>query len=190
MDDAVAHFMSITDQTPAVAQGFLSMTEGDVMAAVNMFFENPELASSFPEQGPANPASSASAGAAAGGAASASSRPQAASRSIGRQDSSGVIHIDSDDGDDDIDIPDLDSDEDNTNYTSMQRIAQETDDEAMARRLQEEMYGESAANPDGVRAPIARTTETLVGPGGFGGGDDDDFRLPSLMDRRRAPQRE
>ena len=53
------------------------------------------------------------------------------------------------------------------------------DDEAMARRMQEEMYGgggggggaQSDIDPEtGVRAPMARTTETLVGPGS-GGGD-------------------
>lgn len=42
------------------------------------------------------------------------------------------------------------------------------DDEAMARRLQEEAYGAGAigsggVDEDGVRAPIGRTTETLVG---------------------------
>jgi UBX domain-containing protein 7 len=38
------------------------------------------------------------------------------------------------------------------------------DDEAMARRLQEEMYG-SRGQEQEVRAPIARQAETLVGPG-------------------------
>ena len=36
------------------------------------------------------------------------------------------------------------------------------DDETVARRLQSEM--QEANNPEGVRAPMARTTETLVGP--------------------------
>jgi thioredoxin-related protein len=47
------------------------------------------------------------------------------------------------------------------------------DDEAMARRLQEEMYGGAGRSggggtdydEEGIRAPMARTTETLVGPG-------------------------
>lgn len=45
-------------------------------------------------------------------------------------------------------------------------------DAAMAQRLQEELYagGDSA---DNVRAPIARTTETLVGPGADDYGDFD-----------------
>ena len=50
------------------------------------------------------------------------------------------------------------------------------DDEAMARRLQEELYaGGNQSNDfdsEGVRAPIARTTETLVGPGADWGRDD------------------
>ncbi|KAF2863490.1 hypothetical protein K470DRAFT_210527 [Piedraia hortae CBS 480.64] len=47
------------------------------------------------------------------------------------------------------------------------------DDEAMARRLQNEMYGGGSGGADGgVRAPIARTTETLVG------GDWDEDSVP------------
>lgn len=63
------------------------------------------------------------------------------------------------------------------------------DDEAMARRLQEEMYsaGGRDANSE-VRAPMARTTETLVGPGG--GYDEDDMHtaiMAQMAARRRAP---
>ncbi|PSR77526.1 hypothetical protein BD289DRAFT_456636 [Coniella lustricola] len=200
MDDAVAQFMAITDQNATVAAGCLSMTDGDVMAAVNMFFENPEIASSFSQSGPPAGAPSASVAATTGGSSSSdnpsstAARSQAASRSLGRQDAAGVIHIDSDDDevevDDDFDIPDdIDADDENTNTDTLQRIAQESDDAAMARRLQEEMYGggaPGAASPDEVRAPIARTTETLVAPSGFGVPEDDDFRLPTW--RARQPQ--
>lgn len=47
------------------------------------------------------------------------------------------------------------------------------DDEAMARRLQQEMYGAvgnssgEGSSSEAVRAPIARTAETLVGPGSY-----------------------
>lgn len=191
MDDAVAQFMAITDQNATVAAGCLSMTDGDVMAAVNMFFENPDIASSFSQPAPAGGASTPAAAAASSNNIPSTARPQASSRSIGRQDAAGVIHIDSDDDDveidDDFDIPDdPDIEEAGTNTESLQRIAQESDDAAMARRLQEEMYGEGAANPDGVRAPIGRTTETLVAPSGFGAVNDDDFRLPTW--RARQPQ--
>lgn len=184
MDDTVAQFMSITDQSAEVAQGCLSMTEGDLMAAVNMLFENPEIANSFNNPPPA----------ASSHVAAATVRPQGASRRpLGRQDNAGVIHIDDDDDNDDADddanfgFPD-DSEDDlepgpASNAGNLQRIAQESDDAAMARRLQEEMYGGGGGGPgaDDVRAPIGRTTETLVAPSGYGGymgggigGDDDD----------------
>ncbi|KAJ5663960.1 hypothetical protein N7507_004691 [Penicillium longicatenatum] len=74
------------------------------------------------------------------------------------EDESGVVHIDSD------------SDDDSRPAQSAQPAGTTFDDDAaMARRLQEEMYG--AGGPthnddyeDEVRAPMARTTETLVGP--------------------------
>lgn len=173
-DDPVAQFMAITDQSAAVASGCLSMTEGDVMAAVNMFFENPEIASSFPQ----NNSSAA--------APSTSARPQAASsssRNFGREDESGVIHID----DDDEAMVSHDQDD---GLADAERIAQENDDAAMARRIQEEMYGGSAPETDaeGVRAPIARTTETLVAPSGYGGMDDD-FDMLDQLRRRNRPRR-
>lgn len=45
------------------------------------------------------------------------------------------------------------------------------DDEALARQLQEELYGEGGVDSNEVRAPIARTRETLVG-------GDDDYGYP------------
>lgn len=70
------------------------------------------------------------------------------------------------------------------------------DDEAMARRLQQEMYGGGAGggNPggedeDGVRAPIARTTETLVGPGSGDWRDDPDHMHTAVMEQMLARQR-
>lgn len=177
-DDSVAQFMSITDQNATVAAGYLSMTEGDVMSAVNMFFENPDLASSFSQQAPA------AASSAAAPPVPTSSRPQ---HTIGREDASGVIHIDDDDDDDEaFDIPD--DEDDGTSHTALQRIAQESDDAAMAHRLQQEMYNENATAADGVRAPIARTTETLVAPTGYGGMEEDDYgHVLEQMRRRNRP---
>lgn len=198
MDDNVAQFMSITDQSAEVSQGCLNMTEGDVMAAVNMFFENPEIANSF------NHPPSAAATSSNAAPAAAPSRPQGASRpgGIGRQDNEGVIHIDDDDDDIFDDIPDeSDSDLEPAGANNLQRIAQESDDAAMARRLQEEMYGgrgsggDGALGPDGVRAPIGRTTETLIAPSGYGaypGGDDDeidDATEAALREMRRRAAR-
>ncbi|KAJ5558751.1 hypothetical protein N7535_009369 [Penicillium sp. DV-2018c] len=86
------------------------------------------------------------------GGAPLTNEPTQPSRGSGIPDGQEVVNIDSDSDDD---IP--------------QRSARPTfdDDEAMARRLQEEMYGGPGGVPDQdeVRAPMARTTETLVGPG-------------------------
>lgn len=76
-----------------------------------------------------------------------------------------VVRIDSDD-------EDIAIDETRSSAPSRQPANSLEDDAAMAQRLQEELYagGDSA---DNVRAPIARTTETLVGPGAedYGGLD-------------------
>lgn len=187
-DDPVAQFMSITGANDAVAAGCLSMTEGDVMAAVNLFFENPDIARSFPAQpSSAAPASSSTA---------ATSRAQGASssRNLGRQDDQGVIHIDDDDDDDDDPIRiDDDDDVDVVDHSHLERIAQESDDAAMARRLQEEMYGGGSgpSGADDVRAPIARTTETLVAPSGYGAPmDDDGFGMLEQLRRQPRPRGE
>jgi UBX domain-containing protein 7 len=183
-DDPVAQFMSITGANATVAAGCLGMTENDVMAAVNLFFENPEIANSF---------SASNSSAVPGGSSNAhTSRAQgtsSSSRNLGREDDRGVIHIDDDDDDEPIQIDDDDDD-----MNDLQRIAQESDDAAMARRLQEEMYGQGsggAIGADDVRAPIARTTETLVGPGGYGTAiDDDGFGGLEQLRRQARPRRE
>lgn len=89
----------------------------------------------------------------------------------------------------------IDSDEDMSDFDapeSAPRAAPHTggnmeDDEAMARRLQEEMYG--AMGPEGdVRAPLARTTETLVGgPDSYDPGDLDDLVAQQMAARRARP---
>lgn len=180
-DDPVAQFMSITGANDTVAAGCLGMTENDVMAAVNLFFENPEIASSFSAQNPSAAAASSST------APTSRAQGTSSSRSLGREDDRGVIHIDDDDDDDE---PIQIDDDDDVN--DLQRIAQESDDAAMARRLQEEMYGGGGAPaPDDVRAPIARTTETLVAPSGYGAPiDDDGFGGLEQLRRQTRPRRE
>ena len=187
-EDTVAQFMSITGADNTVAAGCLGMTENDVMAAVNLYFENPEIASSFSAQTPsAAPASSSTAPAPL-------AQGTSSSRNLGREDDRGVIHIDDDDDEDGpIRIDDDDDDDvDVVGRSDLQRIAQESDDAAMARRLQEEMYGGGGARPaDDVRAPIARTTETLVAPSGYGAPiDDDGFGALEQLRRQTRPRRE
>lgn len=70
------------------------------------------------------------------------------------------------------------------------------DDEAMARRLQEEIYGAGGAGSgaaglgeDEVRAPMERRTETLVGPGADWGPDDQDDQLDAMVRDQLARRR-
>ena len=69
------------------------------------------------------------------------------------------------------------------------------DDEAMARRLQNEAYGSGGAGGDqegvdpqtGVRAPMARTTETLADPMAHWQEDEDDVNA-AVLEQIRARQ--
>jgi thioredoxin-related protein len=70
------------------------------------------------------------------------------------------------------------------------------DDEAMARRLQQEMYGAGGGggaggdfDEDGVRAPMARTTETLVGPDSNWRDDPSEMNVAVMEQMRRLQQR-
>lgn len=183
MEEAVSTFCSITGASPEIAQSFIALSGNDVSRAIELFFENPELASSVQTGVPA-------------------SQPSAPPRSnLGRQDSSGVIHIDSDDDDDIMQVDDDDSDVENSRAAAAQAaaVAQEEEDAAMAKRLQEELYQENHGSgsgtsdligEDGVRAPIGRTTETLVAPDpawGVGGDHDVDAALLEQVRRRRIP---
>jgi hypothetical protein len=182
MEDAVGDFCAITGATPQVARHFLNIADGDPSQAIQLFFDNPDLASAATEisqQPPPAPA--------------ASSRLPARSASASREDEHGVVHLDSDS--DDLAMDETDDDNLEATHTSPvpasttapQSSAYE-DDEAMARRLQEEMYagGDMSGDydPDGVRAPLARTTETLVGPGADWGPDDIQSNVLQQMRQR------
>jgi hypothetical protein len=162
MDGTVEDFCAITGATPQVGRHFMTMTDNDVNQAIQLFFDSPDLGSAMAagsSQAPPVPP--------------ASTRPPA--RNIGRTDSEGVVHLDSDDDDELMDDFD-DQDVANTSHSPPAATAAAVshggtyeDDEAMARRMQEELYagGDMAGDydADGVRAPMQRTTETLVGPG-------------------------
>lgn len=187
MDDAVGDFCAITGATPQVARHFLKLSDDNPSQAIQLFFDSPELASAASEasqQLPPAPAAS-------------SSRPPARSTSGGREDEHGVVHLDSDSDDNAMDETDDDIvDTTHTppvpaSTTAPQDSAYE-DDEAMARRLQEEMYagGDIGGDldADGVRAPLARTTETLVGPGADWGTDDMQSNVLQQMRQRAMPR--
>lgn len=180
MDEAISSFVSITGATPEVGRGFLQITNGDFERAVGLYFENPELASGV--------------GAGVSESASAPANPPSAAllqSSLGRQDASGVIHISDDDDDlmlDDIDVDSGDEGE-RSAVQHAAAMAQEEEDAAMAKRLQEELYSGGPGGPadqEGVRAPIARTTETLVAPDPNWNGDADEETTQRLLEHLRS----
>lgn len=191
MDDEIAGFVGITGAKEEAARYVLEMCAGDLEQAIQLWYNDEEL-----QRNLTNPASAAAAAASSSSSRAPppiphATRPRAP---IGHEDASGVIHIDSDD-DDDVDM-DYD---DGTEAAAVAARAQEEEDAAMAKRLQEELYGGGSGGPaaedDGVRAPIARVTETLVAPGGSGPWADDDQEdmnaqiLEQLRRRRAAPGR-
>lgn len=153
MDEAVDTFTSFTGASPDVAKRYLGMTENNAEQAIQLFFDSPDLASSIGQNAPSIPS----------GIPSSSARPPR-SATTNHDDLNGPINIDSED-----DVMDVDSDDfdDNKLAANAAAAADLEDDEAMARKMQEEFYagGETNAgfDADGVRAPIGRTTETLVG---------------------------
>ncbi|KAL0938462.1 UBX domain protein [Colletotrichum truncatum] len=195
MDEDISNFVAITAASPEAARGFLEMANNNLESAIQLFFENPDIQNSFNQAANAAP----SAGASTTPPVPTSTRP-----TVGRQDERGVIHIDSDDDgdtamtvDDDDDDPFGQNDSDiaaNAQVEAIARTAQEEEDAAMAKRLQEELYSErgtggaGGAAQDDVRSPIARTTETLVGgyDGDGGMGMDMDTILRAQLRQREA----
>jgi len=158
MDDAVENFMAFTSASSDVARRYLGLTDNNFEQAIALFFDSPELASGL-EQSSAQPTLPVQV----------ASQPDA--RFTNRTTSKGAIHIDSDE---DMDAGEDDEEEiEASRAAAVGRVADVEDDEAIARRMQEELYagGDSSGgyDADGVRAPIGRRTETLVG------GTDDDY---------------
>ncbi|KAK0661236.1 hypothetical protein QBC41DRAFT_37019 [Cercophora samala] len=165
-EEQIQEFISVTATSHAVAKHMIEMC-GDSSSAITMWFSDPDLQRTI-ERTVSTPA------------------PSRARPSQGRQDDQGVIHID--DSDDDMQDTGLDSD--NEDVAGIARAAQEDEDAAFARSLQEQLYNPSGAgagaggglDDDGVRAPMARTTEVLVAPGGF---EDDDHESTLAQIRAR-----
>lgn len=173
MDDSIDTFMAFTGQEREVATRYLQMTDSNAQAAIQLFFDSPDLASG-PQQAPPVPSASRQ-----------QQRPSSDSRR-------------SSDGEDDLDMDDEDESQDTAAARAAAHAADYEDDEAMARRMQEELYagGDSSngLDADGVRAPIARTTETLVGgpldwAADTGGGVNPMVQQQMDQIRRRQQQR-
>lgn len=156
-DDVVAQFTEITGSTPELATQYLSLADFQIEQAMQLYFEN--------------------------GCAPLTEEPPQPPRRSNFEDESGVVHIDSDDDDDAGPGQGRPAQPATTPYFE--------DDAAMARQLQEEMYGGGGGgaqnNEDDVRAPMARTTETLVGPeADFGDDDDMHANILSQLRARRG----
>lgn len=169
-------FMAITGASAEVASRYLGLTDNHVEQAIQLFFDSPDLATGLNhENRPAAPP------------VPTSTRPEdehagrPAPRQRGPQNDS--------DNDDDMDLDHDEEDEDTSQAAAISRAADYEDDEAMARRMQEELYagGDASAgfDADGVRAPIGRVTETLVDGGGDWGNDDMHAAVLQQMRARR-----
>ena len=206
MDEAAfAQFVSITGASPATAGQYLQLAEGNLEGAIEIFYANDgaslEQSTQAPQPPPIPPPSTL---------------PPSHRRDY--QDDQGIVHIDSEDEEQQI------SDEDDVHFTGQgqrRAVSRNTsalqtppiatpphggvpqtmdDDEAMARRLQEEFYGGAttvAANgrgevldEHGYRAPIGRTTETLVGPGTFDPSNPEEMRAAVMEQMMARRQRE
>lgn len=208
-EDAIAQFAGITGSTPAIAAQYLRLADNHTEQAIELFFANDGAnlePSSAPPRSPHPPPIPSS-----------STRPAAHRR--GYQDEEGVVHLDSDQEDEDF--IDDDDDVEVTGHASrrgpaggrpasaLQTPSSATppngpsrtvdDDEAMARRMQEEIYGGAGADgrgsealdEHGYRAPLARTTETLVGPDSFDPSNADEMRaavMQQMAARRQQPR--
>ncbi|KAE8361434.1 hypothetical protein BDV27DRAFT_28690 [Aspergillus caelatus] len=162
-DDVVAQFTEITGSSPELATQYLHLADYNIEQAMQLYFENggapltDEPIPSTPDAPGARPAAG----------------------------DSGAVHAGSDD---EVTVDEARS---TPRHQAPQNSTYE-DDEAMARRLQEEMYGGgggggAAVEDDGVRAPMARTTETLVGPDADF--DDGDMHTSILGQLRARQQR-
>lgn len=197
-EEAVPQFLSFTSSTPDQAIQYLRLTDGDVQQAIDLFYANDGNDLSSSAQAP--PISPPHA------------RPPG-HHQRGYEDSHGIVHLDSD-----SDFSDDEKPEATSTNRSRPAVSARTrpsthtpssmtpptgsvafdDDEAMAMRLQEEIYAGAGAreavdaDPDGPRAPIGRTTETLVGPGPFDSENANEMRAAVLeqMRARQQPRRQ
>lgn len=201
-DDGLENFTSITGTTHDRAQQYLTLTDGNLEQAIELFYANDGAdlggaISPTPAQQPAQAPSQQDL----------SNRPSR--RRQPSEDTGEIVHLDSgsdiEASDDELQITGARPRQQPTNgahssstrtpATSMPPIGgYETvdEDEAMARRLQEEYYGSTGTGGDfdveGIRAPIARTTETLVGPESFDVNDESQMRAAVLEQMRARHQ--
>jgi UBX domain-containing protein 7 len=157
MDEAIAQIVTITSAPPERAAQYLQLADGDLDSAVMLYFENngadPSGGSST-ENAPPLPA------------------PAISSRPRPSGDAENPIDIDDTNISDDNDPEITGFQRPGTSSAQTRLRSQDATfdaDAEYARMLQEEMYGgvgmETRGEDGELRAPIARQTETLLGPG-------------------------
>ena len=166
MDDLISQFTAVTSAEPERAAQYLRLTEGNLEQAIQLFYDSPALDLNSSNAPPEDNNDTFI--------------PSGGTRRGYREDGRGVVHIDSED--EELERMDMDRRQPlnaraaQHASSSASRLEQPDgiyeDDAAIAQRLQNEMY-ESAGHADEVRAPMARTTETLVGPDASWGSDED-----------------
>lgn len=179
-DDLIAQFTSITSAAPERAQQYLTISDGNLEQAVQLYFESGgiDMGGAFGAEPPSAP----------------SATPSHPAGTV-----HDAIRVDSDD-ESEGGIALGSQQRPTTEDEALARKLQE-DDEAMARRLQEEAYGAGGAgsmgpgaagidiDPDtGVRRPMQRTQETLAGPLASLGYDDEEELQHAVREQLRARQ--
>jgi hypothetical protein len=178
----VESFMGITGASQTAAQHMLELCGSSLEQAIQLWYTDEDLQRTLMNA----TSSTANTAVRAANSTSRSSRPSRPT--TGREDAQGVIHLDSDDDmpmtEDEYDVDDA------SEAANIARAAQEEEDAAMAKRLQEELYSGQPTDAEGVRAPMARTTETLVEPV-YGAADDGEHAaMLEYMRRQRQPRGE
>ncbi|KAL9101624.1 MAG: hypothetical protein Q9163_003143 [Psora crenata] len=190
MDGAAqTQFVSITGASLSTAAQYLQLAEGNLEGAIELFYANdgaslePSAHDSQPP--PVLPSST-----------------QTRGYRQGYEDDRAIVHIDSDGEEQQPSNEGRVQAEGRSQRTGNSAIGSAShtppslppptsgvpsttdDDEAMARRLQEEFYDEH-----GYRAPIGRTTETLVGPGIFDPNNPEEMRAAVMEQMGERRQR-
>lgn len=172
MDANVAQIVSITSTTPERAAQYLQLADGDLDAAVMLYFESDGVDPS--------------------GAPTTNAEASSTSNQGGFGDVQNTI--------DDDDQGVLDSETRNNGkgrghhqpLSGQSKGTSLNSDEEYARKLQDEMYGglgrPGTSGEHEVRAPIARQTETLLGPGAEMGGLDDEEIPAQVMNQMQRMQ--
>jgi UBX domain-containing protein 7 len=178
MDAAIAQIVTITSASPERAAQYLQLADGDLDSAVMLYFESN---GADPTGGPSSSYSDP--------------QPPTSSRPGRTGDAQDPIDVDDDTISDDND-PEITGfrkvGESRETAQSHNRGATFDADAEYARRLQEEMYGgaggQGPAGEEEIRAPIARQSETLLGPGAHTGPADDRDLPAHVMEQMHRMQ--